>query len=451
MKFGVSSEQIDDSLNQLFSAIFLEQRKISKIRPAQDDKKEMMQKLLAEYADLKGTALIYDYMSSGRGHGPFTELLDGSVKYNLVGSMGVNLLGHSHPLYIKAQLEAAKCDSFICGNLLSYPEALEFSRNIIKAVKGSRLQHFWYACSGSMANDSALKIIWQKMFPKRKIIAFERAFAGRTIAQQNITHNKAYSENMPEFVEVYHLPYYDLADPAHATEKTLKALDELYAKEGDQFAALTIELIQGEAGFIWGTADYYKSIFEWARSKGILIWVDEIQTFARTKALFAFQMFGLDEYVDVVSIGKALQVCGTLYTKELNPRPGLIGGTFNSSLASIKLANSILHYLLEGPFYGEEGRMAQLEKEFLKRFKTLKAQDKIKNARGIGAMVSFEVGDSSAEVTKKFLKRLFENGLIAYSAGKNPTRIRFLLPLALTPEHIDEAFVLLEKTAEEVL
>lgn len=95
--------------------------------------------------------------------------------------------------------------------------------------------------------------------------------------------------------------------------------------------------------------------------------------------------------------------------------------------------------------------MAQLEKEFLKRFKTLKAQDKIKNARGIGAMVSFEVGDSSAEVTKKFLKRLFENGLIAYSAGKNPTRIRFLLPLALTPEHIDEAFVLLEKTAEEVL
>jgi 4-aminobutyrate aminotransferase-like enzyme len=85
--------------------------------------------------------------------------------------MGVNLLGHSHPLYIKAHLEAATSDTFTCGNLLSYPDALEFSRNIIRAVSGSRLKHFWYSCSGSMANDTALKMIWQKMSPKRKIIA----------------------------------------------------------------------------------------------------------------------------------------------------------------------------------------------------------------------------------------------------------------------------------------
>ena len=149
MKFGVSSEQIEENLNQLFSAIFLEQRKIDQIRPAQEDKKELMHKLIQEYAELKGTALIYDYMASGRGHGPFTELLDGSVKMNLIGSMGVNLLGHSHPLYIKAHLEAATSDTFTCGNLLSYPDALEFSRNIIRAVSGSRLKHFWYSCSGS--------------------------------------------------------------------------------------------------------------------------------------------------------------------------------------------------------------------------------------------------------------------------------------------------------------
>ncbi len=450
MKFGVSSEQIEESLNQLFSAIFLEQRKIDQIRPAQEEKKELMHKLIQEYAELKGTALIYDYMASGRGHGPFTELLDGSVKMNLIGSMGVNLLGHSHPLYIKAHLEAATSDTFTCGNLLSYPDALEFSRNLIRAVSGSRLKHFWYACSGSMANDTALKMIWQKMAPKRKIIAFERAFAGRTIAQQNVTHNKAYSEGMPELIDVFHLPYFDLNDPAQATEKTLKTLNELYAKEGDTFAALTIELIQGEAGFIWGTREYYKAIFDWAKSKGILIWVDEIQTFARTENLFAFQMFGLEEYVDVVTIGKALQICGTLYTHEMNPKPGLIGGTFNASLASIKVANKILHFLLEGPFYGKEGRMATLGQEFIKRFAQLKTK-KIHTARGIGAMVSFEVGDSSAENTKKFLKRLFENGIIAYSAGKNPTRIRFLLPIALTPEHIENAFVILEKTAEEVL
>lgn len=451
MKFGAFSEQIEDSMNQLFSAIFLEQRKIAQIRPAQEDKRPLQQELTREYAELKGQALSYDYMSSGRGHGPFTELVDGSVKYNLIGSMGVNLLGHSHPLYVRAHLEAAASDTFTCGNLLSYPDALEFSRQLIHAVQGSRLKHFWFSCSGSMANDTALKIIWQKMAPKRKIIAFEKAFAGRTIAQQNITHNKAYSEGMPDFIDVHHLPFYDLAHPEQATQKTLDDLENLWKKEGDQFAALTIELIQGEAGFIWGTAEYYKAIFEWAKQKNILIWIDEIQTFARTKNLFAFQMFGLEKYVDVVSIGKALQVCGTLYTHELNPKPGLVGGTFNSSLASIKVANKILRYLMEGPFYGSEGRMAQLEKEFLARFAQIKCLQKIKNARGIGAMISFEVGDSSADTTKKFLKALFDNGIIAYSAGKNPTRIRFLLPLAISNEHIDEVFMLLEKTASEVL
>jgi len=451
MKFGAYSEQIEDSMNQLFSAIFLEQKTIDKIRPPQTEKKIIQNNLTQEYAKLKGQNLVYDYMSSGRGHGPFTELVDGSVKYNLIGSMGVNLLGHSHPLYIRAHLEAAACDSFTCGNLLSYPDAYEFSKNLINSVQDSPLRHFWFSCSGSMANDTALKILWQKMAPKRKIIAFEKAFAGRTIAQQNITHNKAYSENMPDFVEVFHLPFYDLEHPQEAITKTLKDLDSLWEKEGDNFAALNIELIQGEAGFIWGTEDYYKAIFKWAKEKNILIWIDEIQTFARTKKLFAFQMFGLQEYVDVVTIGKALQVCGTLYTDELNPKPGLIGGTFNSSIASIKVANKILNYLTTGPFYGEDGRIALLEKEFLTRFLKIKVPEKIKNARGIGSMISFEVGNSSADITKKFLNALFQNGIIAYSAGKNPTRIRFLLPLALTDSHVNEIFSIIETTASEVL
>lgn len=451
MKFGASSEQIEDNMNQLFSAIFLEQRKIAKIRPAQEDKLELQQNMVQEYAELKGQTFTYNYMSSGRGHGPFTELIDGSVKYNLIGSMGVNLLGHSHPLYIRAHLEAATHDTFTCGNLLSYPDALEFSRNIINASKGSRLKHFWFSCSGSMANDTALKIIWQKKIPKRKIISFERAFAGRTIAQQNITHNKAYSEGMPNLIDVHHIPFYDLSHPEQAIAKTLNDLETLWRKEGDEFAAINIELVQGEAGFIWGTSEYYKAIFEWASQKDILIWIDEIQTFARTKNLFAFQMFDLEKYVDVVTIGKALQVCGTLYTDELNPRPGLVGGTFSSPLASLKVANKILHYLIEGPFYGSDGRIAQLEKEFLTRFAKITCPTKIINARGIGAMISFEVGNSSAEITKKFLNSLFENGIIAYSAGKNPTRVRFLLPLALRTEHIDEIFNLLEKTAREVL
>ncbi len=66
-------------------------------------------------------------------------------------------------------------------------------------------------------------------------------------------------------------------------------------------------------------------------------------------------------------------------------------------------------------------------------------------------MLSFEVGDASTDITNKFLKKLFENGIIAFSAGKDPVRVRFLLPLAILDEHIDEIFTIVEKTILEVV
>ena len=92
-------------------------------------------------------------------------------------------------------------------------------------------------------------------------------------------------------------------------KNTLEALDKFIEKNGNTYCALTIELIQGEAGFIYGTKEYYEGIFKWAKKHGIYVWIDEVQSFARTHQLFAFQMFGLDEYVDVVTIGKVLQAC----------------------------------------------------------------------------------------------------------------------------------------------
>ena len=70
---------------------------------------------------------------------------------------------------------------------------------------------------------------------------------------------------------------------------------------------------------------------------------------------------------------------------------------------------------------------------------------------GVGTMLSFEVGDSSNDLTNKFMKKLFENGIISFSAGKDPTRVRFLLPLSLLDEHIHEIFSILEKTIHEVI
>jgi 4-aminobutyrate aminotransferase-like enzyme len=454
MALGVQSPEINEHFNKLFSAILIEQQKFNKVVPADQDKKNILEQKLKEYESLRGRGFFFNFMSSGRGHGPFIELIDGSVKFDLITALGVNLLGHSHPIYIKSALEAATSDAMMCGNLLPYQEPLDLTRNVLDAVKGSRLKHFWLSCSGSFANDTALKIIWQKKAPNYRLIAFQKAFAGRSVAMQDVTYNPAYREGMPKAIEVDHVPHFNYKDPENSLKNTLFALDALIAKNGNTYSALTIELIQGEAGFIYGTKEYYEGIFKWAREKGIYIWVDEIQSFARTHRMFSYQMFGLDEYVDVVTIGKVLQACGTFFTEELNPKPGLIAGTFNGSLAALNSGKNIVRYLLEGNFYGENGRISEIEKKIKAGFKKLSegsCKGKIPYYGGIGTMISFEVGDGSVDLTNKFIKKLFENGIISFSAGKEPTRVRFLLPLCLLDEHIDQIFEIVEKTVQEIV
>ncbi len=454
MAIGVQSAEIQEHFNKLFTSILLEQQKYDHIKPADEDKKELLASKLKEYEQLKGRGFFYQFMASGKGHGPFVEMIDGSIKYDLINGIGVNLLGHSHPIYIKANLEAATSDTMMTGNLLSYQEPYELSKVLIEAVKKSPLRHFWFSCSGSFANDTALKILWQKKAPNYRLIAFQKSFAGRSIAMQDVTYNPAYREGMPNSIPVDHVPHYNYQDPNNALKNTLQALDNLIKNNGNIYCAITIELIQGEAGFIFGTKEYYTGIFKWAKAHGLYVWIDEVQSFARTHQLFAYQMFGLDEYVDIVTVGKVLQACGTFYSEELNPKPGLIAGTFNGSVASMNAGKAIVRYLLEGNFYGENGRIKELENKFkdhFHRLSTSSCKGKIPYYGGVGTMLSFEVGDASLELTNKFMKKLFENGIITFSAGKEPTRIRFLLPLALLDEHIQEIFSILEKTILEVI
>ena len=114
MTIGVQSTDISEHFNKLFTAILLEQQKFDKIKPADENKKELITHKLKEYESLKGRGFFYPFMASGRGHGPFVELIDGSIKFDLINAIGVNLLGHSHPIYIKANLEAATSDTMMC-------------------------------------------------------------------------------------------------------------------------------------------------------------------------------------------------------------------------------------------------------------------------------------------------------------------------------------------------
>ncbi len=227
---GVNTEEIQEQINKLSSTILMEQQRVKGVRPADEDKKHLTDAALEEYAKDKGRGFFFNYLCSGRGHGPFTELVDGSIKYDLIGAIGPNLLGHSHPLYIKSHLEAATRDAMMCGNLLSYQEPYELTKTLLKNVKESNLKHFWFSGSGSFANDTALKILWQKKAPAYRLIACQKAFAGRSIATQDITYNEAYRDGMPKSIEVDHIPHFDQNDPENSLQNTLDALNDDYMK-----------------------------------------------------------------------------------------------------------------------------------------------------------------------------------------------------------------------------
>lgn len=455
MNKRVFSNEIQENLNKLFSSILLEQQKIMGVKASDEDKKHLIEQELVTYSKNRGKGFYFNYLSSGRGHGPFTELIDGSIKFDLINGIGPNILGHSHPLYIKAHLEAACTDTVMCGNLQPYQEAANLTNLLISKVNTkSKLRHFWYTGSGSFANDLALKLIWQKKAPAYRVIACTKAFAGRSVATQDITHNAGYREGMKQTIDVDYIPHFNQKSPETATAETISALEAIVKKYPNQHCALMLEIIQGEGGFIYGNKEYYKTIFEWAKKNNLYIWVDEVQTFGRTRELFAFQNLELDEYVDVVTVGKALQVCGAFFSEELNPKPGLIAGTFNGSVSALNAGEKIVRYLTEGNFYGDNGKIAHIEKLFLSKLQYLSqnsCKDKITYFGGIGTMIAFEVGDSSAAITNTLIKELFNNGVLVFSAGSNPTRIRLLLPVCLTDEHIEEIFKIIETTVLQVI
>jgi len=130
---------------------------------------------------------------------------------------------------------------------------------------------------------------------------------------------------------------------------------------------------------------------------GIIVWVDEVQTFGRTGELFATTRLDLADYVDVVTIGKILQGSATLYRKNLAPDRGLASGTFSGATVAMAVGRRIVEKLTGEGFFGPRGRELELERltrEHLERLGR-KYPGAISEIDGVGAMLAFRLGDGS--------------------------------------------------------
>lgn len=431
------------------------QNKIHGPKAADADKQAEYQRMIDQFTKLRGGPLFFPYLSSGIGRGALVELTDGSIKYDFITGIGVHYLGHSHPKLLESSIDAALDDTIMHGNLQQGQFTVDLLQLLVWVAcrKGAQFAHGFLTSSGAMANENALKICLQKHHPASRILAFERCFAGRSLVLSTITDKEKYREGLPKVIDVDYIPFFDAEDPEGSTKKAVETLKKHLAAYPKQHACMMFELIQGEGGYYPGDAKFFTALMDILKENKIAILVDEIQTFGRTSELFAFQYYGLNKYVDVITIGKMTQVCATLYTEEYTPKANLISQTFTASSSAMHAARAILEELLMQGYLGEGGKIVLLHNDFVGRLKYMQKRhpDWIKGPFGVGIMVGFTAFDGSAEISKIFLQQLYKNGVLAFMAGDNPVRIRFLIPAgAVTFKDVDAVCQIIEKTLAEV-
>jgi 4-aminobutyrate aminotransferase-like enzyme len=448
-----SSQKIDEMVQELTAQVVAHSKRLEGVRPPNPELIEKTKKLFTDIGTVRGRPLYFPYVGSGLGNGAYVELEDGSVKIDFINGIGIHLMGHSHPKVIAAGIRGAMSDVVMQGNLQPNKEYFNFSNKMVEiASRNSRLRHVWLSTCGSLANENALKACRQKKNAARMIIGMTSAFAGRTTLMAEVTDNPAFKQGLPEYNEVLRVPFYDKNDP-RSSEKSLNILKEHVAKHEGNICTFTFEPMQGEGGYNKAPREFFLPMLEFCREKQIPIWFDEVQTFCRTGQFFAYETLGLGDYVDVCTIAKTAQNGATLFTPEFNPKPGLIAGTFSGSSQSLSAGLEILNIIDKENYLGDNGKIMKIHHDFVGQLNKLNettCKGLLRDAGGLGLMVAVTPLDGTKEKVEPLIQKLFQNGLIAFSCGRGPYRLRFLVPATTSPQQINEAINIIEKTILEM-
>lgn len=445
-----SDPRIQQAKDLLFEALSDQQKKIQGVKPADPSLSASYESTLEDYGKNRGGNLWYPYLGSGIGHGTLVELGDGSIKHDMICGIGPHYYGHSHHDVVDSALDAAMSDVILQGNL---QQNLDSAKLVKLLTEVSGFDHCFMSTTGAHACENGLKIIFQKKHPANRVLAFEKCFMGRTLALSHVTDKAAYRVGLPDTLNVDYIPFYNAKDPEGSTRKAVAVLNEHLKRHPKKYAAMVMELVQGEGGFYPGTRDFFMALIRILKENDIAVMADEVQSFGRTNQLFAFQHFGLEKEMDVVSFGKLSQVCGTLYNIDYKPGPGLLSQTFTSSTSAIQVSYRIIRKLLNEGYFGKEGKIQGWHDKIVSRLESLsnKHPDLFSGPYGTGMMIAFTVFGGNVKRTLAFSHALFRNGVIAFTAGATPLRMRFLVPvLAISDASLDEIFEIVEKTALEM-
>lgn len=407
-----------------------------------------------------------------RGEGAMIEDVDGNRFLDWIGGVGVLNVGFSHPEIIEEVKKQSEKYFHGMFNIVTHEGYVKLAEklNDIVPVKGDKKKTY-FANSGAEADENAVKVA--KAFTKRpNIICFSGAFHGRTNLTMAMTSKKAYAKGLGPFPEgIYRAeyPYLYRKPKGMNEEEAIKYyINSIYkvfeeCSPADYIAAIVVEPLQGEGGFIPAPIEWVKAVRKICDENGIMLIADEVQSgFCRTGKMFASEYWkevgGMPDILATAkSIGAGLPISAIVAREEImeSVLPGTIGGTYCGNPLACAAAIKTIEIM-------ERDNLAKRSLEIGEKVQAVykKWMDKyevIGDVRGLGGMIGIEfVTDKQSktpngEIVSKIVKNAVEKGLMLENSGTYGQVIRFLAPLVMTDEQLKAGLEIFEEAIKKAL
>jgi 4-aminobutyrate aminotransferase/(S)-3-amino-2-methylpropionate transaminase len=379
--------------------------------------------------------------------------IEGKEFIDFAGGIAVMNVGHSHPKVIAAIKDQAEKFTHTCFMVNPYKVAIKLGERLCKVTPGNFSKKAVFVNSGAEAVENAVKIA--RYYTKRPaILVFDNAYHGRTLLTMTMTSKvKPYKWKFGPFApEVYRMPFGDRVGADKLKDVFIKQIDP------ESLAAVVVEPVQGEGGFIAPPPDYFQELAKICKDHGILFVADEIQSgMGRTGKMFAIEHWGVEP--DLITVAKSLAagmplaaVVGKSEIMDSVHAWGL-GGTYGGNPVACAAALAVLDVFEQEDLLAKSVALGEKLK-----FRFEKWQEEyslIGEIRGLGAMLGLELvkgenKEPAADEAKQLAEFCLDQGLLILVCGSYGNIIRILAPFVITDEQLDRGLSIMEEGLSKI-
>ena len=400
-----------------------------------------------------------------KAKGLWVHDVDDNVFLDFTAGIAVCATGHCHPKVVEAIKKQAGLLLHMSGTDFYYTPQIALAEKLASLAPGKGGNKVYFGNSGAEAVEAAFKLA--RWHTQRELnLAFYGAFHGRTMGALSLTASKTIQKKHynPLVPGITHIPYaycyrcpYNLRHPQCRLQCVQWVEETLFRTTvpPDEVAAIIVEPIQGEGGYIVPPPEFHRELYKIAKKYGILYVVDEVQSgMGRTGKMFAIEHFGVEP--DIMALAKGIasgMPLGALVARTdiMNWEAGSHASTFGGNPLSCQAAMATIELLEEKLMANASAQGDYLMTELRKLQKSYEC---LGDVRGKGLMVAVELvkdretKQPAAELRGKIIKKVFHKGLLLLGCGENS--IRFCPALTVTSEEMGKCLSIFDEALREL-